>query len=87
VVTEFHEHYLDKNGKPKGPSGWAIYNEKMMTADRCAQIIRRGARLRKREILMGPGRLGMLLRWIAPSVVDKITIDAVLRPAVKRISP
>ncbi len=86
VVTEFHEHYLDKDGKPKGPSGRAIYTEKMMTAGKCARIILRAALERKREVLMGPGRLGILLRWIAPALVDRITIDAFLRPAVERIS-
>ena len=80
VVTEFHEHYLDKNGKPKGPSGRAIYTRKMMTAEKCARIILAAARRRKREVLMGPGRWGMLLRWIAPSLVDRITVDAFLRP-------
>jgi short-subunit dehydrogenase len=86
VVTEFHEHYLDRNGRPKGPSGRAIYTEKMMTAEKCARIILDAARQRKREVLMGPGRWGMLLRWIAPSVADKITIDSVMRPIVKRIT-
>jgi hypothetical protein len=56
-----------------------------MTAGRCAQIILRAARQRKREVLMGPGRWSVLLRWIAPSVVDKIAIDTVMRPAVKRM--
>jgi short-subunit dehydrogenase len=86
VVTEFHEHYLDKDGKPKGPSGRAIYTEKMMTAEKCARIILQAAMKRKREVLMGPGRWGMLLRWIAPALVDRITVDAFLRPAVERIS-
>ena len=86
VVTEFHEHYLDKDGRPKGPSGRAIYTEKMMTAEKCARIILGAARQRKREVLIGPGRWGMLLRWIAPSVVDKVTIDSIMRPAVKRIT-
>jgi short-subunit dehydrogenase len=86
VVTEFHERYLDKNGKPKGPSGRAIYTEKMMTAEKCARIILEAARQRKREVLMGPGRIGVLLRWIAPALMDKFTIDAVIRPMVKRIS-
>jgi short-subunit dehydrogenase len=27
VVTEFHEHHLDKDGKPKGTSGRALYTE------------------------------------------------------------
>ncbi|MGB7537424.1 MAG: SDR family oxidoreductase [Anaerolineales bacterium] len=86
VVTEFHEHYLDKDGKPKGPSGRAVYTGKMMTAEKCARIILEAARRRKREVLMGPGRLGMLLRWIAPSVVDRITVDSVMRPIAERVS-
>jgi short-subunit dehydrogenase len=86
VVTEFHEHYLDKDGKPKGKEGRRIYTNRMMTADRCAGIILDAARRRKREVLMGPGRLGVLLRWIAPSLVDKIAIDAVMRPLTKRVS-
>jgi short-subunit dehydrogenase len=86
VVTEFHEHYLDRDGKPKGSSGRRIYTDRMMTADRCAEIILRAARRRKREVLMGPGRMGMLMRWIAPAAVDKITIDSVMQPIAKRVS-
>jgi short-subunit dehydrogenase len=86
VVTEFHEHYLDKDGMPKGPSGRAIYTKKMMSADRFAQIILRAAVRREREVLMGPGRMGMLLRWVAPSLVDRIAMAAVMRPIVTRLS-
>jgi short-subunit dehydrogenase len=86
VVTEFHERYLDKDGQPKGPAGRAIYTDKTMTADQCAKIILNAARKRKREVLMGPGRMGILLKLISPSLTDKIAIEAVLRPAAKRIS-
>ena len=86
VVTEFHERYLDRNGKPKGPSGRAIYTDKTMTANRCAQIILKAARRRKREVLMGPGRIGVWLKLIAPNLVDKMVVEAVLRPAAKRVS-
>jgi short-subunit dehydrogenase len=86
VVTEFHENLLDKDGKPKGPLGRAIYTGKMMTAEKCARISLDAARRRKREVLMGSGRWGMLLRWIAPSLVDKVTIDSVMRPIAKRVS-
>jgi short-subunit dehydrogenase len=86
VITEFHERYLDKNGQPKGSKGRAIYTDKMMTADQCAQIILKAAHKRKREIFMGPGRLGLLFRIIAPSLIDNIAIERVLRPAVRRIS-
>ncbi len=86
VVTEFHERYLDKNGQPKGSAGRAIYTDKMMTATRCAKIILKAARQRKREVLMGPGRMGILLKLIIPNLIDKMTIEAVLRPAAKRVS-
>lgn len=86
VVTEFHQRYLDRNGKPKGPSGRAIYTDKTMTANRCAQIILKAARRRKREVLMGPGRMGVWLKLIAPNLVDKMVVEAVLRPAAKRVS-
>jgi len=85
VVTEFHERYLDKDGQPKGPAGRAFYTEKMMTADQCAQVTLEAARRRKRDVLLGPGRMMVLLRLIAPRLVDKITIDAILRPLVRRI--
>ena len=86
VVTEFHERYLDKDGQPKGPEGRSIYTDKMMSADQCAQIVLKAARQRKREILLGPGRIGILLKLIFPNLMDKITLNAFLRPAVKRIS-
>lgn len=86
VVTEFHERYLDKDGQPKGPAGRAIYTEKMMTADQCAQIVLKAARQRKREVLLGPGWMGVFLKLTAPNLVDKIIIDAFLRPAAKRVS-
>jgi short-subunit dehydrogenase len=86
VVTEFHERYLDKNGKPKGPAGRAIYTNKTMTSNRCAQIILKAARRRKREVLMGPGRMVVWLKLIAPNLADKMVIEAFLRPAAKRIS-
>ena len=85
VVSEFHEHYLDKDGLPRGPSGRAFYTDRMMTSEKCARIIVKAARNRKREILLGPGRLGAIIRQVAPSLVDKITMGVVLKPIQKRI--
>ena len=85
VVTEFHERYLDKNGQPKGPSGRAIYTEKTMTADQCAQIVLKAARRRKRQIVMRPGSLALWLKLIAPGLADRLIISA-LRTTVKRTS-
>jgi short-subunit dehydrogenase len=86
VVTEFHERYLDKDGRPKGPEGRAIYTEKMMTADQCARIVLNAARRRKREILLGPGRMTVLLKLIAPGLMDRVVCNSILRPAAGRLS-
>jgi len=85
VVTEFHERFLDKDGQPKGPSGRAIYTEKMMTADECAQIILKAARRRKRQVVMRPGSLGLWLKLLAPGLADRLIIST-LRTTVKRAS-
>jgi len=85
VVTEFHERQLDKDGTPRGPRGRAIYSPKTMTADRCAAITLKAAARRKREVLMGPGWLAVWLRVIAPGLVDKITVEMVLKPVARRV--
>jgi short-subunit dehydrogenase len=86
VVSEFHEHYLDKNGRAKGSAGRAMYTGKMMTADRCAAIALEAARRRRRQVLLGPGRLGVWMRLIAPRLFEKITIESFLKPVAKRMS-
>lgn len=84
VVTEFHERMLDKDGHPRGPAGRAIYTNRMMTADECAQIILRAALKRKREVVMAPGKILRWLKLIAPNWLDKIMIDRIFIPMVKR---
>jgi short-subunit dehydrogenase len=86
VVTGFHEHFMNKEGKPAGPSGRGIYTKKMMTADQCAQIVLRAAYRRKREVLMWPGPLAVWLKLVAPGLVDKLVVEAFLRPAISRVS-
>lgn len=83
VVTGFHEAQMDKNGLPKGPGGRAIYSEKMMTAERCAEITIKAAHKRKRELLMGPGHLVTWLRLLAPEMIDRYTISF-LKATVRR---
>jgi len=83
VVTGFHEAQLDKDGIPRGPRGRGIYNEKMMTAERCAEIILQAAYRRKRELVMGPGSLLAWLKLLAPGMVDRFII-AFLKAAVRR---
>jgi len=83
VVTGFHEAQMDKDGVPKGPGGRAIYTEKMMTAERCAEVALQAAYKRKRELLMGPGHLAAWFRLLAPGLMDRFVIDF-LKTTVRR---
>jgi short-subunit dehydrogenase len=85
VVTEFHERYLDKDGRPKGPGGRAIYASGTMTADRCARIILEAAHRRKREVVMRPGRFALWCKLLAPNLLDRLVLRFFLRPAVRRL--
>lgn len=84
VITEFHEAQMDVNGKAKGPSGRAFYDKKMMTAEKCAEITLNAATHRRREVLMGPGLLAVLLKDLAPGLLDYLAIKTILEPISKK---
>jgi short-subunit dehydrogenase len=84
VVSEFHEAQLNKDGVPRGPRGRTIYTNKMMTAERCAQITLRAAHKRRREVLMGPGRLAVWLKLLAPGILDWFSVKMILEPIIRR---
>lgn len=84
VVTEFHESQMDKNGVPIGERGRAIYTQKMMTAERCAEITLQAAYKRRREVLMGPGALAVWLKMLAPGFLDWLAVKIFLEPAIRR---
>jgi NAD(P)-dependent dehydrogenase (short-subunit alcohol dehydrogenase family) len=83
VVTGFHEAQMDKDGRPRGSAGRAIYSRNMMTAERCAELILRAAYRRKREVLMGPGRAIAWLKLLAPGLLDRMLIRF-LKATVRR---
>ena len=85
VITEFHEAQLDKNGNPRGARGRTFYNNRMMTAERCAEIILKTTWKRKREVMMGPGGFTLWFKLIAPGLLDWFTIKVVLQGAVRRM--
>jgi short-subunit dehydrogenase len=85
VVTEFHESMLDKDGKQRGKEGRKIYNNKMMTAEECAQIILKSSAKRKREVLMGSAPLALWLKLIMPRMLDRIIIKFFFKPVVNRL--
>lgn len=85
VVTEFHAAQLTKDGTPRGAArGQDMYNEKMMSAERCAEITLRAAYKRRREVLMGPGFWVVLLKTLAPGFVDWLAVKVFLGAAIRR---
>jgi len=84
VVTEFHESQMNKDGEPRGARGRALYTDKMMTADQCAEITLHAAQKRRREVLMGPGTLAVWLKVLAPGFVDWLSVRMFLEPAIRR---
>jgi len=84
VVTEFHEALMDRSGVPRGARGRALYTNKMMSADRCAEIILRAAYKRRREVLMGPGRVATWTKVLAPKLLDWLTVKILLEPLIRR---
>jgi NAD(P)-dependent dehydrogenase (short-subunit alcohol dehydrogenase family) len=83
VATGLLERMAEE-GKPRGPAGRGIDPDRVMTADRCAQIVLKSAARRKREVLIGPSWLIVWLRLIAPGLSDKFIIEMFLKPAVRR---
>jgi len=84
VVTGFHEAQMNKDGVPKGPRGRAIYTKRTMSAGRCARITLQATARRKREVLMGPGRLASWLKLLAPGFLDWFAVNVFLKSAVRR---
>jgi short-subunit dehydrogenase len=83
VVTGFHEAQMNRDGESRGPAGRAIYTDKMMSAARCADVILQAAMRRKREVVMGPGRIIAWFNLLAPALTDRIVVSF-LRAAVRR---
>jgi len=87
VVSEFHESYLDREGRPKGAAGRALYTKRTMTTGRCAQIALEAARRRKREVLMGPGKPAVWLQAIAPALANRLILGSFMRSVRRRARP
>jgi NAD(P)-dependent dehydrogenase (short-subunit alcohol dehydrogenase family) len=78
VATEIRERAFGPDGKPLGTS--PVHESKVMTAETCARLILEGAAARKRELIMSPrGKLGLWLKLLAPSLIDRIARRAIDR--------
>ena len=85
VATEFHAAQLNKDGVPRGAArGRDMYTAKTMSAERCAEITLRAAYKRRREVLMGPGALGVWLKVLAPATLDWAVVKLFLEPVIRR---
>ena len=85
VATEFHTAQLNKDGVPRGAQrGQDMYTNRTMSAERCAEITLRAAYNRRREVLMGPGRLAVWLKVLAPSLLDWLAVKVFLEPTIRR---
>ncbi len=76
VATEVRERALGPDGKPikKSP----VKEKQVMTPQQCAALIIPAMAKRKRELVMTlRGKLGIWLKLIAPSLVDKIALKAI----------
>lgn len=76
VATEVRERALGPDGKPikKSP----VKEKQVMTPQQCAALIIPAMDKRKRELVMTlRGKLGLWLKLIAPSLVDKIALKAI----------
>jgi short-subunit dehydrogenase len=85
VATEFHAAQLNKDGVPRGMvRGKDMYTAKTMSAERCAEIALQAAYKRRREVLMGPGRLAVWLKVLAPGFLDWLAVKVFLEPVIRR---
>ncbi len=81
VATEIRRHGWNARGQPAGFSG--LSEENAMSVEECARLIIEGMRMRRREVVMSAqGRIGLWLKLIAPTVVDRMARAALAkRPA------
>jgi short-subunit dehydrogenase len=76
VVSEIHTRALGADGRPLGANPMA--NSKIMTAERCAELMI-GAIERRKRLLVTSGR-GVLARWmrlVAPGRLDRMAAAAI----------
>lgn len=71
VVSEIHKRALDRHGHPLGES--PMQESKILTAEECAKMMVPVISSRGRLLITSMrGRLGRLLKLIAPRLIDKI---------------
>jgi short-subunit dehydrogenase len=76
VVSQIHRRAIGPNGQPLGVS--PMQEPKIMTAERCAELIVAALRTRQRLLITSlRGRLGRWARLIVPRRVDELSARAI----------
>lgn len=76
VRSEIHKRALGPDGRALGAS--PMRQERIMTAEKCAQLIVPAIELRRRLLITSlRGRLGRWLKLLAPSLIDRIAARAI----------
>ncbi|MEO6325868.1 MAG: SDR family oxidoreductase [Thermoanaerobaculia bacterium] len=78
VVSEIHRRSLGPDGLPQGKS--PMQESAIMSAEECARLIVSAIRGRERlAILSLRGRVGRLVRLLAPGLIDRVAARAIAR--------
>ena len=78
VATDIRLHGYGPDGKPAGRSG--IKEDKAMSVQECARQILAATHERRRQLVMTlQGRIGQWLQLIAPGVVDRMVLKAIVK--------
>lgn len=76
VRSEIHKRAIGPDGRPLGASPMQV--KRIMSAEECARLAVRGIERRKRLVITSRrGKLGVWLKLIAPSVIDRIAARAI----------
>lgn len=76
VVSQIHRRALGADGAPLGDT--PMQESRIMTADRCAELIVEAMAKRKRLLITSRrGRLGRWFKILAPGLIDRIAAKAI----------
>ncbi len=75
VATQIRHRGYNAVGQPAGVSG--LREDNAMSVEACARLILQGMQARQREVVMtGKGKLGRLLKLLAPGLVENMALAA-----------
>jgi short-subunit dehydrogenase len=75
VTSEIRERAFGSDGKPLGVS--PVRETEVMPAETCARLIAGAAAARRREVIMGRGKLLVWVKMFAPGLVDRSAKKAI----------